>query len=217
MTDQEQKELGKILWSIADKLQICAMNADDFRDYMLSFLFLRYLSDNYEQVARQELDEEYPYEHELSSQTTPLQIWYKENEADIVEFEDLMRRRMHYVIKPQYLWSNISGLARKQDEDLLNTLQKGFDFIENESFKSSFGGLFSEINLNSEKLGKNYTTRNKKLCEIIYEISHGLKFSKDKDDLGDAYEYLIGQFAADQVKKLENFIRRNKFLQFYHA
>ena len=47
MTEQDQKELGKTLWNIADQLR-GAMNADDFRDYMLSFLFLRYLSDNYE-------------------------------------------------------------------------------------------------------------------------------------------------------------------------
>ena len=46
MTEQNQKQLGNTLWSIADQLR-GAMDADDFRDYMLSFLFLRYLSDNY--------------------------------------------------------------------------------------------------------------------------------------------------------------------------
>ncbi len=51
MTDQTHKELGKTLWNIADQLR-SAMNADDFRDYMLSFLFQRYLSDNYELAAK---------------------------------------------------------------------------------------------------------------------------------------------------------------------
>ena len=51
MTEQDQKQLGKTLWAIADQLR-GSMNADDFRDYMLSFLFLRYLSDNYEQAAQ---------------------------------------------------------------------------------------------------------------------------------------------------------------------
>lgn len=51
MTEQDQKQLGKTLWAIADQLR-GSMNADDFRDYMLSFLFLRYLSDNYEQAAK---------------------------------------------------------------------------------------------------------------------------------------------------------------------
>jgi type I restriction enzyme M protein len=59
MTDPTQKQLGNTLWSIADQLR-GAMNADDFRDYMLSFLFLRYLSDNYEIAAKKELGSDYP-------------------------------------------------------------------------------------------------------------------------------------------------------------
>ena len=59
MTDPNQKQLGNTLWSIADQLR-GAMNADDFRDYMLSFLFLRYLSDNYELAAKRELGSDYP-------------------------------------------------------------------------------------------------------------------------------------------------------------
>ena len=59
MTEQDQKQLGTILWGIADQLR-GAMNADDFRDYMLSFLFLRYLSDNYELAVKKELGRDYP-------------------------------------------------------------------------------------------------------------------------------------------------------------
>ncbi len=59
MTEQNQKQLGKTLWAIADQLR-GAMDADDFRDYMLSFLFLRYLSDNYEAAAKKELGSDYP-------------------------------------------------------------------------------------------------------------------------------------------------------------
>jgi type I restriction enzyme M protein len=59
MTEIAQRELGKTLWSIADQLR-GAMNADDFRDYMLSYLFLRYLSDNYEAAAKKELGSDYP-------------------------------------------------------------------------------------------------------------------------------------------------------------
>jgi len=59
MTEEQQKELGKVLWSIADKLR-GAMSADDFRDYMLAFLFLRYISDNYEESAQAELGKDFP-------------------------------------------------------------------------------------------------------------------------------------------------------------
>lgn len=201
MTEQ-QKELGKTLWAIADQLR-GAMNADDFRDYMLSFLFLRYLSDNYEAAAKKELGKDYPTKN---GHITPLQRFYEENPKDIKDFEELMRRRVHYVIEPDYLWGNISEMARRQDDELLNTLQDAFKYIENESFDEAFQGLFSEINLNSEKLGKRNTERNNKLCTIIIKIAEGLsKFSTDTDTLGDAYEYLIGQFAAGSGKKAGEF------------
>lgn len=201
---QKQEELGKTLWKIANDLR-GAMNADDFRDYMLSFLFLRYLSDNYEASVKKELGSDYP-KLEENDKRTPLSIWYKENPEFTTEFEKQMRRKVHYVIEPAYLWSSISELARTQNNDLLLTLQKGFKYIENESFESAFKGLFSEINLDSEKLGKNYEARNKKLCTIIQNIADGIKeFDTDSDTLGDAYEYLIGQFAAGSGKKAGEF------------
>ena len=204
MTKKEQDKLGKTLWDIANDLR-GAMNADDFRDYMLSFLFLRYLSYNYENAAKKELGSDYPIVEEDESRTA-LGIWYEQNEEDIPEFEKQMRRKVHYVIQPKHLWSNITDMARTQNEELLVTLQEGFRYIENESFDSAFQGLFSEINLNSEKLGKTNTERNKKLCTIIQKIAEGIKdFSTNTDTLGDAYEYLIGQFAAGSGKKAGEF------------
>jgi len=209
MTQLEQQQLGRTLWGIADDLR-GAMNADDFRDYMLSFLFLRYLSDNYEESAKKELGQDYPEVYpDILKQlkvTSALEIWYNENPNDVEEFEKQMRRKAHYVIKPRFLWSSIYEMARTQNGDLLHTLEKGFDYIENLSFESTFQGLFSEINLNSEKLGKNYEERNAKLCTIITKIAEGIaQFSADTDILGDAYEYLIGQFAAGSGKKAGEF------------
>jgi type I restriction enzyme M protein len=232
MNDQTQKKLGATLWGIADQLR-GSMNADDFRDYMLSFLFLRYLSDNYEFACKKELGKDYPTESEVESArqqaiaqmqkrkpkagseeaeaqntpiVTPLQLWYDRNPNDIKIFEEQMRRKVHYVIEPQFLWGSIVEMARTQNSELLHTLESGFKFIENKSFASTFQGLFSEINLNSEKLGKKYPERNAKLCNIITKISTGLTgFSTDSDTLGDAYEYLIGQFAAGSGKKAGEF------------
>jgi type I restriction enzyme M protein len=252
MNDTQQKQLGTTLWGIADKLR-GAMNADDFRDYMLSFLFLRYLSDNYEEAAKKELGSDYlRCEEEIkrifiagkqneaisvikeraadyfskqqleenakkmmidehlssleSEKLTPLMIWYNDNLDQVSTFEKQMRRKVHFVIKPQYLWSNIYELARTQNKYLLKTLQAGFKFIENESFDSTFRGLFSEVNLDSDKLGKNYELRNTTLCSIITAIAEGLsEFPNESDILGDAYEYLIGQFAAGSGKKAGEF------------
>lgn len=204
MIDKSKQKLGKTLWAIADQLR-GAMGADDFRDYMLAFLFLRHLSNNYDAAAQKELGADYP-KPQAGQAATPLQIWYIDNAADVPDFEKLMRRKMHYVIEPQFLWASIAEMARTQHNDLLNKLQKGFTFIENESFASTFQGLFSEINLTSEKLGRTYDERNERLCKIINEIVKGLKeFDTDSDTLGDAYEYLIGQFAAGSGKKAGEF------------
>ncbi|MBK6860834.1 MAG: type I restriction-modification system subunit M [Saprospiraceae bacterium] len=204
MTAIQQQQLGNTLWAIADDLR-GAMNADDFRDYMLSFLFLRYLSDNYEAAAKKELGADYPI-LEKDDKKSALALWYAANPGDVVEFEKQMRRKVHYVIEPRHLWSSIANMARTQNEELLHTVQNGFKYIENQSFESSFQGLFSEINLDSEKLGKNYTERNARLCTIIQKIAEGIsKFSTSTDILGDAYEYLIGQFAAGSGKKAGEF------------
>lgn len=204
MNDKDKQQLGKTLWNIADQLR-GAMNADDFRDYMLAFLFLRYLSDNYETAAKKELGGDYPALAAGDSRV-PLAVWYANNPDDVVELEKQMRRKVHYVIKPGHLWASIANLAKNQSDDLLETLRDGFKYIENESFQSTFGGLFSEINLGSEKLGRTHKDKNSKLCEIIKEIAKGLaEFSTDVDALGDAYEYLIGQFAAGSGKKAGEF------------
>lgn len=216
MTLQEKDKLGKTLWNIADQLR-GAMMANDFQDYMLSFLFLRYISDNYIDAVKKELGSDYPVAEEIvilkeedgtktPIRPTALSVWYKNNSEDVVDFEKQMRRKIHYVIKPEYLWNNIYELARTQNEDMLRSLEKGFEYIENESFERTFQGLFSEINLSSEKLGKTYTERNTKLCKIITKIAAGIAdFSTDTDILGDAYEYLIGQFAANSGQKAGEF------------
>lgn len=204
MTKEQLNQLGKTLWDIADQLR-GAMNADDFRDYMLSFLFLRYLSDNYEMAAKKELGKDYPTAKD-GDQRAPLAIWYQDNPEDIEDFEKQMRLKVHYVIEPQYLWSTVAEMARTHDHDLLGTLWSGFKYIEEKSFESAFRGLFSEINLHSEKLGKKPADRNAKLCTIIQKIAEGIsKFSTDTDILGDAYEYLIGEFAAGSGKKAGEF------------
>ena len=206
MTAKDRQALGKALWAVADELR-GSMNADDFRDYMLSFLFLRYLSGNYEKHARELLGGEYPGpDAPLALGQTPLQYWYEKTPQDVATFETEMNNRVHYVIKPEYLWSHIAEMSRTQHGELLNTLQQAFKHIEEDSFRNTFRGLFSEVNLASDKLGKEYRTKNEMLCTIISKINEGIAdFSTDADSLGDAYEYLIAQFAAGSGKKAGEF------------
>ncbi len=117
MSEQNQKQLGKTLWSIATNQLWGAMNPDDFRDYMLSLLFLRYLSDNYEAAAEKELGKDYPTV-EPDSSLIPLEVWYAANADDVPAFEKQMRRKVHYVIQPLHLWSSIANMARKRQNQL---------------------------------------------------------------------------------------------------
>ena len=210
MTTENKNEIGKTLWDIANSLR-GAMMADDFRDYRLSFLFLKYLSDNYVEFAKKELGTDYPdikniVKEETEIVKSPLQIWYAANPEDIDLFEAQMRKKIHYVIKPKYLWDNIAENARTQSNELLKVLEEGFKYIEEQSFETSFKGLFSEINLNSEKLGKSYAERNALLAKIINKIKEGIsELDTTTDALGDAYEYLIGQFAANSGQKAGEF------------
>lgn len=198
MTKQEKDKLFNALWDVADLLR-GSMTADNFRDYMLSLLFYRYISARYETAARKELGSDLPEGKSLDD-------WYVENEKDVKEFEDMMLKSTHYVISPKYLWSAVFEMARTQDANLLSELEKSFRHIEEESFKGAFKGLFSEINLKSEKLGKDYTSRNKMMCNIISKLEEKLvEFDNQGDILGDAYEYLIGKFATGSGKKAGEF------------
>src|ERR1051325_7937612 len=125
MTAQDQQRLGKTLWAIADQLR-GAMNADDFRAYMLAFLFLRYLSDNYEMAAKKELGRDYPDTNAIGNGgRSSLSVWYEQNPDDVAAFEKQMRLKAHYVIQPPHLWNSMAYMARTQNGELLNTLQAG--------------------------------------------------------------------------------------------
>ncbi len=200
MAQNNQDELGKILWAIADQLR-GSMNADSFRDYMLSFLFLYYISLRYREAVKKELGKDYNANSE-----TPILDWYNNNPNDIEEFEKQMRRKIHYVIHPEYLWDNIRKLAKEQSKDLLTTLTDGFKKIENDSFGNTFEGLFSEVHLDSDKLGRTPAERNTLLCKVINTIADKLEsFASSTDSLGDAYEYVIGKFAAGSGQKAGEF------------
>ena len=184
MTKQDQIQLGKTLWAIADELR-GAMNADDFRDYMLAFLFLRYLSDNYEEATRSELGADWP-ELPTDDRRSPLEIWYEQNPGDIEEFEAVVRRKVHYIIKPGYLWGSIAEMARTQiGVDPAPNTQGLQVHRERILLQQLPGVVLGNQPRFSEKLGRDYKQRNDKLCTIIQKIAEGLaEFPSDRDRWG---------------------------------
>ncbi len=207
MTDTDQKQLGKTLWNIADQLR-GAMNADDFRDYMLSFLFLRYLSDNYETAAKKELGQDYP--DAVGARRPHACRWrsgMRTTRTTSPSSRSRCAARCITSSSPRTSGTASPTWPAPRTANCSNTLQAGFKYIENESFESTFQGLFSEINLGSDKLGKTLRRPERQALHHHPEDRRraGANSPPNIDALGDAYEYLIGQFAAGSGKKAGEF------------
>ncbi|MGL5722001.1 MAG: type I restriction-modification system subunit M [Brevinema sp.] len=197
MSKEQAIALGKVLWEIANKLR-GAMDADQFRDYMLGFIFFKYLSENFEEYSRQQLG------------NMSIQELYTNHPQRIKQFEERCKTNIGYVIPPNHLWRNFSEKAVNNQNDLLDDLATALREIESSTIgresADDMGGLFSDLDLNSVKIGRNYNERNKLICSIITTLETKLDMHDlDRDDLGDAYEYLIGEFAASSGRKAGEF------------
>ncbi len=116
-----------------------------------------------------------------------------------------------YFVEPQFLFTSIiDGINRK--ENILPQLERSLKRIEDSTLgqesEEDFGGLFSDIDLASPKLGKTADDKNNLISSVLTALN-GIDFGADEaaqiDILGDAYEYMISQFAAGAGKKAGEF------------
>lgn len=196
MVEQHQKELKKQLWNIANTLR-GNMSADDFRDYILGLIFYKYLSDKLHNYCDELLAKD------------------KENFVDADEelIADLRAEcieNLGYFIAPKQLFSVLASRGEKK-EFILHDLERVLVDIEHSATSADsaddFNGLFEELDLNSSKLGKNPDARNNKISQVLVHLDN-IDFhleSTEIDILGDAYEYLIGEFASGAGKKAGEF------------
>jgi type I restriction enzyme M protein len=180
------------------------MNADDFRDYMLSFLFLRYLSDNYETAAKKELGRDYPKSKGgRPPRAAGALVCQQPERRGRVRKADAPQGALRH--QAEHLWASIANLARTQNGELLNTCKRASN-TSKRILREHLPGPVLRDQPRLGQAGRTYADRNAKLCTIIQKIAEGLnEFSTDIDTLGDAYEYLIGQFAAGSGKKAGEF------------
>ena len=191
-------ELHSQLWASADILR-GKMDASEYKNYLLGLIFYKYLSD-------QELRAVYEEEHgkiseypSRSDQFDELLEWYKEDPMDI---KDIISKKLGYFIIPDYLFYT---LRKKADNYELQISDLQNAFIELGRQGDQFMGLFDDIDLSSTKLGANAQQRNVTITEVIKALDGISLFGHDGDVIGDAYEYLIGQFAAGAGKKAGEF------------
>lgn len=193
-----QKELCNKLWSMANALR-GNMEAYEFKNYILGMIFYYYLSDRTEKYMINLLkDDDITYEN----------AWQDEEYKDAVVEESL--RDLGFVIEPQYLFSNMVKMVENRAFDI-EFLQAGINSlmestIGNDS-QGDFEGLFSDMQLDSTRLGHTVRDRSAVMAKIIAALDE-INFSVEDtkiDVLGNAYEYLIGQFAATAGKKAGEF------------
>ena len=191
-------ELNNQLWASADILR-GKMDASEYKNYLLGLIFYKYLSD---QELRAVYEEEHGKVSEYPSrqdQLAGLLDWYKE---DAVDVKDIISKKLGYFIAPDYLFYT---LRKKADEYELQISDLQNAFIELGRQGDHFTGLFDDIDLTSTKLGANAQQRNVTITEVIKALDEISLFGHDGDVIGDAYEYLIGQFAAGAGKKAGEF------------
>jgi len=209
MSDDQKKQLEQQLWNIANTLR-GKMDADEFRDYILGFIFYKYLSEKMDIYANNILKTDgikYKEIKENSEQGKKLITAIKEEALE----------KLGYFLKPSELFSEIAkrgngnGDDKKVSNFILEDLQKILIAIQNSTMgaesEEDFDHLFEDMDLNSTKLGKTPEARNEVIAKVLAHLNK-IDFkleSAEIDVLGDAYEYLIGQFASGAGKKAGEF------------
>ncbi len=201
MSEELQQHLRNQLWDVANKLR-GNMSAGDFMYFTLGFIFYKYLSEKIELYINDQLSED---------KLTFKQAWAS-NEEDLKnEIQKICVDDLGYFIEPEYLYSSIIESIQHK-ENILPQLERCLKKIEDSTIGhesvDDFGGLFSDIDLASPKLGKTADDKNKLISDVLVAlngIDFGLNEAQDIDILGDAYEYMIGQFAAGAGKKAGEF------------
>lgn len=190
--------LEQQLWASADILR-GKMDASEYKNYLLGLIFYKYLSDSQLRKVYEQENGKAALFPSRSEQYNGLMEWYTEEPE---ELEEIIRLQTGYFIKPEQLFYTYRQKADSYEFNLTD-LQEGFNELERQG--EEFNGLFADIDLNSTKLGSNAQQRNVTITEVLRALDEIDLFEHDGDVIGDAYEYLIGQFASSAGKKAGEF------------
>lgn len=208
MTEAQKQRLERQLWNIANELR-GKMDADEFRDYILGFIFYKYLSEKQNLFANKLLETE-----DVKS--------YAEvaDEGDLEAIREESLEKLGYFLRPAEMFSAIAarGNVKVNEDDeetagnfILEDLQSILNAIEQSTMgndsEDDFNKLFEDIDLASTKLGRSPAARNTLIAKVLAHLDQiDFRLEEiDADVLGDAYEYLIGQFASGAGKKAGEF------------
>ena len=204
MSEDQKKILEQQLWNIANTLR-GKMNADEFRDYILGFIFYKYLAEKMEIYANSILEQDNIHFRDIKENTQKGQEYIEAIKEEALE-------TLGYFLKPSELFSEIAKRGSSGSNTfILEDLQKILTNVQLSTMgtqsEEDFDNLFEDMDLNSTKLGKTAEARNAIIAKVLVhldEIDFKLEHT-ELDVLGDAYEYLIGQFASGAGKKAGEF------------
>ncbi|MDD2475855.1 MAG: type I restriction-modification system subunit M [Dysgonamonadaceae bacterium] len=223
MSEDHKKQLKQQLWNIANTLR-GKMDADEFRDYILGFIFYKYLAEKMELYANDILRPDGVKYKQIDEQTD-------KGKEYIAAIREEALEKLGYFLKPSELFSEVARRGNHRDVSLddiaqaadpnenyaiksnfiLEDLQKILTNVQNSTMgtesEEEFDNLFEDMDLNSTKLGKTPEQRNEIIARVLGHLDK-IDFQLEQtglDVLGDAYEYLIGQFASGAGKKAGEF------------
>ncbi|WP_259266408.1 type I restriction-modification system subunit M [Bacillus sp. JUb91] len=193
-------ELNQRLFSAADNLR-SKMDASEYKNYLLGLIFYKYLSDKLlEKVV--ELADESSEEYNIPNKQAELYMELLVDEDTKNDLIETLIDTLGYDIEPEYLFNVLANQA-KQNTFQLNDLNRGF--IQLSTKYDQFNGLFDDVDLQSKKLGADDQQRNVTITEVLKKLDDVDVIGHDGDVIGDAYEFLISQFASEAGKKAGEF------------
>jgi type I restriction-modification system DNA methylase subunit len=213
MSEDQKKQLEQQLWNIANTLR-GKMNADEFRDYILGFIFNKYLSERMNIYANSILKADKIKYRDIKENS-------KQGKEYIQAIREESLEKLGYFLKPSELFSEVAkrGNSDKEEDEsnfILEDLQKILTNIQQSTMgtesEEDFDPLFEDMDLNSTKLGKTPEARNAIIAKVLSHLDK-IDFKLEQtelDVLGDAYEYLIAQFASGEEQHIRRYFIEDK-------
>lgn len=199
------QETEKQLWDMANSLR-GNMDASEYRNYILGFMFYRFLSERQEKY----LFENDVFDHQPDSIAGINDEYAKEAKDDLPDYLEDIAGSLGYAISPQYTWKTIvnevnnNTIKPETFQDMLDSFNDNLRL--NKQAVQDFTDVFSDINLGNSRLGNTTAARAKALTAIVKVIDQvDFKDENGRDVLGDIYQYLIKQFASSSGKKAGEF------------
>lgn len=195
-TVNQKKELRQKLYSICDTLRK-TMDASEYKDYILGFVFYKYLSDKFIQYVNGKLKN--------------VNYKYFDLEGEKLEIiKDQCIKKLGYFIEKEFVFESWIDHIKNGGDHIIDLVQDSFRKIESDSMlwrdNNNFEGLFEDVNFQSSKLGNNPKEKKDNVIEIIEKLSKiNLYNNENIDILGDSYEFLISNFASESGKKAGEF------------